>query len=125
MPEMSLAEKQNCSRGLETQDGGPALAVFTSRGSTRFSTLFPFDTLCAATSVPAEQSDFMCESLSAVGWLCLEHTRSFHISTMEAKQIRGGQKKKKIIYPKSLKSDQSRLAFLLRKYGIIKGLLEL
>lgn len=66
-PEMSFAEKQRCSRGLERQDGGPALAVFTSRGSARFSTLFPFDTLCAATSVPAKQSDFMCESLSAIG----------------------------------------------------------
>lgn len=68
------------------------MAEFTSRGSTRFSTLFPFDTLCAATSVPAKRPDFMCESVAAVGWLSFEHTHSFHISTVEAEQVRGGKK---------------------------------
>lgn len=124
-PGMSFAEKQHCSRGLERQDGGPALAVFTSRGSTRFSTLFPFDTLCPATSVVAKQSDFMWESLPAVGWLCLGHTHSFHISTEEATQISGGKTKKSYIQKRgSLNSDQSRLPFLLLSSIVQTGLLE-
>lgn len=115
---MSFAEKQHCSRGLERQDGGPALAVFTSRGSTRFSTVFPFDTLWAATSVPAKHSDFMCESWSAVGWLCFPHRHNGGQTDQRRQQ------KSYIQRRWSLNSDQSRLAFLLRTYGIVKAKLQ-